>query len=73
MMQLLLCSSKWTTLGYTLLRISASKIYFDVEVKKAKGQVVVGFAGTNFNGEVIGFDEAGISWGFHSGGLSFEK
>jgi hypothetical protein len=43
------------------LSCSRGKIYFEVEVCSANGDLCVGFAGTNFRAECVGGDDT--SWG----------
>ena len=53
-------SSEWVVVGSPALSRSSGKVFFELEVVEAVGEVFVGYAGTNFRAEYIGADEA--SW-----------
>jgi hypothetical protein len=40
-------------------------VWFEVEVLEAQGKVVVGFAGTNFRGSMVGYQDT-ESWSVYS-------
>ena len=46
--------------GAVYLCHSSGLVYFEVEVLEAKGSLAIGFAGTNFNNDMVGKDA--ISW-----------
>jgi hypothetical protein len=48
-------------MGAPYLSHCMGKVYFEVQVRKPVGEIVVGLAGLNFESEWIGKDE--LSWG----------
>ena len=69
----LLCSrsSEWVVVGAPALSRSSGKVWFELEVVEAEGEVYVGFAGTNFRAEYVGADET--SWSVDNKGLATHK
>ena len=54
--------------GAAHLGRSAGRVWFEVEVLEASGDMVVGFAGSNFRGDTLGADERG--WGIVKSGAA---
>ena len=49
---------------------AAGRVWFEVEVVEAKGRALVGFAGTNFCGSMVGYEDA-VSWGINAEGKRY--
>jgi hypothetical protein len=49
----------------------SSKLYFEVEVCEAVGEVLVGFAGANFQADGIGLDDK--SWAIYNSGEAVHR
>jgi hypothetical protein len=45
-------------------------VWFEVEVVEAEGVALVGFAGTNFRGSLVGYEDA-MSWGIDEDGKPY--
>ena len=59
------------SIGAGHLCSSSGRVYFEVEVCEAVGQVTAGFAGTNFAADCVGDDE--ISWGVNKNGRGIHR
>ncbi len=60
----------WVAVGAAHLCTTAGRVWFEVEVVEARGNAMVGVAGTNFIGNTtVGTDST--SWGVYSTGWSF--
>ena len=58
--------SGWQPAGLPSVSVEGGKVYFEIEVVRAEGHVLVGFAGSNFRANFVGND--GASWGVYSDG-----
>ncbi len=59
-----LCRGECASAGAAHLCTLAGRVWFELEVVEANGQALVGIAGTNFRGNVVGSDAA--SWSIYS-------
>ena len=59
--------------GLPWLASVAGKLYFEVTVVEAAGDVDVGWAGTSFVGTVVGGDKEGASWSVFKDGHCFYR
>jgi hypothetical protein len=50
---------------------TSGELYFEVEVCEAVGSVFVGFAGANFQGEIVGADDK--SWAIYENGAAYHR
>jgi Ran GTPase-activating protein (RanGAP) involved in mRNA processing and transport len=58
---------RWATVGAPYLTLSSGLVFFEVEIIEAKGQLAVGFAGTQYRNDVTGeIGDDKISWGVYS-------
>jgi hypothetical protein len=49
---------------------ATGRVWFEVEVVEATGMALVGFAGTNFRGGMVGYKDA-MSWGIAEDGTPY--
>ena len=56
-----------------MLTCVAGKVYFEVTVVEAAGDVCVGWAITSFIGTTVGIDKEGASWGVYKNGSSYHR
>jgi hypothetical protein len=58
-------------LGTSYMACSLGKVHFELDVCNAVGDIVVGFAGTNFGAKCVGGDET--SWGIYKEGKGYHR
>ena len=64
--------STWKEIaGFPSLSVAFGKIFFEIEVAKANGEVCIGFAGSNCCADYVGGDDA--SWGVGENGNAYPR